>query len=52
MSVEAKQLGASALDQRVDGGGDQEPRVDGEQQRSEETESRAGGDASFIGLRS
>jgi hypothetical protein len=43
MSVEAKELGASALDQRVDGCGDQEPRVDGEQQRSEETESRVGG---------
>ena len=42
MSVEASELGASALDQRVNRGGDQEPRVDGEKQRSEEAESRAG----------
>lgn len=41
MSVEASELGASALDQRVNRGGDQEPRVDGEEQRSEETESCA-----------
>ena len=37
MSVEASELGASALDQRVNRGGDQEPRVDGEEQRSEES---------------
>jgi hypothetical protein len=42
MSVEATELGASALDQRANGGGDHEPRVDREEQRSEEPESRAG----------
>ena len=43
MSVGGKELGARALEQRVDGSGDQEPRVDREEQGSEETESRGVG---------
>jgi Flp pilus assembly protein TadB len=43
MAVGGKQLGASALAQRIDGGDDQQPRVDREKQRSEETESRGVG---------
>jgi len=37
MAVGGKELGASALAQRIDGGDDQQPRVDREKQRSEET---------------
>ena len=43
MSVGEKELGASALDERVNGGGDQEPRVDPDEQRSEETDARSVG---------
>jgi hypothetical protein len=39
MSVGEKELGASALDERVNGGGDREPRVDPDEQWSEETDS-------------
>lgn len=42
MSVEVTELGASGLDQRVNGGGDQKPRVDGEEHWGEKPESRAG----------
>ena len=40
MSVGEKELGASALDERGNGGGDQQPRVDRPKQRNEETDSR------------
>ena len=39
MSVGEKELGASALDERVNGGGDHEPRVDPDEQWNDETDS-------------